>query len=92
MENTRTGSDPVFKLLLALLIIGLWGLLLRPLLLPRPVEAQGNKTAPSAQGYTVAFMNGRPTFVVAGNGCISSWDIDPVGKLIRNDVQSLPAK
>gem|GEM_PF-5124001 len=46
------GQDRSTKLLLTLLVIGLWGLLLRPYVTPTPVQAQGKATRKYELCYT----------------------------------------
>jgi hypothetical protein len=61
---SMTTTDRTTKVLLLLIAIGLWGLLLRPLLAPSPVQAQGASSsafAPvvAADGYVYVVAHDR---------------------------------
>jgi hypothetical protein len=83
-------KDAVTKFLLATIAVALWGILLRPLIQPTPVQADQQKSPPLSTAVAIATeYNG--SFVVVYNGKISTWSIDnPSGILTKKASATLP--
>ena len=98
-------KDRVTKILLAVTAIGLWGLLLRPVVNVPTVEAQAKPTPtptrPARTGAVttskgepiVVVYEGKP-LVIIHNGKISVWEVWDEGdgkfRLIHGDTKPLP--
>jgi hypothetical protein len=66
-------KDRTIKLLLFALILGVWGLLLRPSFTPTPAQAQEKGSSPGTNGIVVT---GDSIFFAASDGSLYKFDLN----------------
>jgi len=81
--------DRITKLLLALIALGLWGLLLRPVLTPTPTHAQDVTPFPQYSHPAIATMDrNRGVYAIDNAGYV--YLLDPDTLIVKRSVRLRP--